>query len=394
MARKLPNWIDGFDRYTSGMPSPDIFRKWGAIACIAGALERRVWITTIMGDLFPNLYTVIVAPAGVGKTVITKNVQMLWNALDDQHTASDSITKASLVDELRAAERKGIVPGPPMETFLFHSLKILSNELGVLIPGYDNEFMNTLTHLYDNLPYSERRRTKELHFRLDKPQINLLAATTPSYLNDVMPAGAWDQGFISRTIMIYSGQTQLRQLFGTEKRNEQLYKDLLSDLIKIGALFGQLSFSQEAAEAITEWHMAGGPPVPDHPRLQHYCTRRTVHLLKLCMISCVSGGDDMLIKLDNFAEALDWLLEAEHLMPDIFKAMNSGGDGRVMEETWHHAYTLYMKEKKPVSENRLVLFVQARTPAHNVMRIIEVMERSGLLKKELTATGVGYVPTK
>lgn len=394
MARKLPNWIDGFDRYTSGMPSPDIFRKWGAIACIAGALERKVWITTIMGDLYPNLYTVIVAPAGVGKTVITKNVQLLWSALDDQHTASDSITKASLVDELRAAERKGIVSGPQMSTYLFHSLKILSNELGVLIPGYDNEFMNTLTHLYDNLPYSERRRTKELHFRLDKPQINLLAATTPSYLNDVMPAGAWDQGFISRTIMIYSGQTQLRQLFGTEKRNEQLHKSLLADLIKIGSLYGQLTFTEEAATAITEWHMAGGPPVPDHPRLQHYCTRRTVHLLKLCMISCVSAGDDMQIKLEHFAEALDWLLEAEHLMPDIFKAMNSGGDGRVMEETWHHAYTLYMKEKRPISENRLVLFVQQRTPAHNVMRILEVMEKSGLLKKQLTEVGIGYVPTK
>ena len=67
--RRLSNWIDSFDKFTSGMPSPDIFRKWGAIAAIGGALERKTWVTTNVGTLYPNLYTVIVAPAGVGAII-------------------------------------------------------------------------------------------------------------------------------------------------------------------------------------------------------------------------------------------------------------------------------------------------------------------------------------
>lgn len=394
MARKFRNWIDGFDKHTSGLSSPDIFRKWGAIAAIAGALERKVWITTDMGTLYPNLYVIIVGGPGVGKTVITNTTRELWSELADEghHLASDSITKASLVDELRAAERKGLTSD--FKTYQFNSLKILSNELAVLVPGYDNDFMNTLTHLYDNLPYSERRRTKDLHFSLPEPQINILAATTPSYLSSVMPAGAWDQGFLSRTLIIYSGQTQLRPLFGGKVKDKDGMKPLLLDLKHIGKLYGRMTFEPDTIEGISEWHMAGGPPTPDHPRLLHYNTRRTVHLLKLCMVASVAETDDLVIKLDHFATALDWLLEAEACMPDIFKAMSAGGDSRVIEETWHFAYTIFMKEKTPVLENRLVLFIQQRTPSHNVLRILEVMEKGGLFQKQLTVAGTGYVPKK
>lgn len=395
--RRLSNWIDSFDKFTSGMPSPDIFRKWGGIAAVSGALERKVWITTNVGTLYPNLYTVIVAPAGVGKTVITNTVRGMWHGLDDHYLASASVSKASLVDELREAERKGVITSGGQGgfgQFHFNSLKILANELGVLIPGYDNEFMNVLTDIYDGHHYSERKRSASLNFKIEKPQINLLAATTPSYLNNVMPEGAWEQGFISRVILIYSGQTQIRELWGGAARNEKAEKDLNFDLNTIGKLYGEMKFTPDAMEGISQWHRAGGPPTPDHPRLVNYVTRRTIHLLKLCMVACASSGDDLLITLDHFTEALDWLIEAERYMPDIFKAMTSGGDGRVMEEAWHYMYTTFITEgKKPILENRLINFLQQRTPAHNVLKIVEIMKKAGLLKQELHSSGViGLVP--
>lgn len=394
MARRLRNWIDSFENYTSGLPSPDLFRTWGGIACIAGALERKVWVRTNMGDLYPNLYTVLVGPAGVGKTVITKTVGALWAGLDEHHLASASVSKASLMDELRGAERKGPIGGGGLGFFAFNSLKILANELGVLIPGYDNDFMNVLTDLYDGHGYSERRRSKDLHFKIDKPQINLLAATTPSYLNNVMPDGAWEQGFISRVFLIYSGQTQIRSLFGEENKNTELLKKLEADLTTIGRLCGGMTFSKEAADAITEWHMGGGQPAPDHPRLQHYNTRRTAHLIKLCTVASASDSDTLEITIDHFAQAFDWLAQAEENMPDIFKAISSGGDSRIIEETWHFVYKLYMKEKAPILAKRIFVFVQARTPSHNVEKVVQVMEKAGYLEKQLTKGSEGYIPKR
>jgi hypothetical protein len=47
---------------------------------------------------------------------------------------------------------------------------------------------------------------------------------------------------------------------------------------------------------------------------------------------------------------------------------------------------------KHVPEQLMWAFLQDRVPAHNVARILEVMERAGLIKKEFMESGQGYKP--
>lgn len=372
--------------------SPDIFVEWAGIFTIAAALERRVWIKTKKGMLFPNMYVVTVGPPGAGKTLATSVAHDMLMTLEDHHLAPTSVTKASLIDALVAAERKIIIPGQNPPLVAYNSLIVTSDELGVFLPAYENDFMNVLTNIYDCRVYSETRRTNKLNLKMEKPQLNFAAATTPSYLTALLPEGAWDQGFLSRTMLVYAGADAPSDLFGDSIYDEALEKALLHDLQRLGKLYGKMSFTPEAEQAINDWHKAGGPPTPDHPKLQHYNTRRTAHLLKLCMVACASCGDDLVITLEHYAEALDWLLRAEGVIPDIFKSMKTGGDGRVIEECYHFCYQIYVKEKKPVLEHRLWSFLQERTPAHNVERILQVMEKAGLLEKKFADVGMGFVP--
>lgn len=395
--RRAGNWIQSFMRLTANVTSPEIFRLWGAISTIAGALERKVWVNTSSGETFPNLYVVFVAPAAVGKTAITERVRRFWLELKGQYVASSSVTKAYLMDELLAAECSGVLV-PPVDgksTYQFNSLKILANELGVLIPGYDSDFMNVLTDLWDGHVYSEGRRGTMKVFVIEKPQLSMLAATTPSYLNDIMPPGAWAQGFISRVILVYSGEKILAPLFDFVEQDTALNKALIADIQHIGKIYGKMIFSPEAAEAMSAWHMSGGRPAPDHPRLvEGYNGRRTRQMLKLCMVASIADGDTMIISREHYAQALDWLTEAEIYMPDIFKALSSGGDNRVMEETWHYAIQYQLKHpNKPIPENKLVIFLQQRAPAHNVMRILDVMVKAQMLRQVFsTSPGNFYEP--
>ena len=286
------------------------------------------------------------------------------------------------MDELAVAERTIILPRQTPPSITFHSLKLLSNELGVLLPQYESEFMSTLTDIYDGSRYSERRRSVKNQIDIPNPQFNILAATTPSHLKDFLPAGAFDQGFLSRSFLIYSGETQIRPLFNVSRGDADIYKGLKRDLIRIGKLYGQMKFEEDAAEAITKWHMGGQPPKPEHPKLHNYNTRRTLHLLKLCMVASASESDNLLITLAHYQTALGWLLEAEAAMPDIFKSMTSGGDAKVIEECWYFCYQLYTKKNEPVPESKVYNFLQQRVPAHNVERIAEIMVRAGLLKIE------------
>jgi hypothetical protein len=386
--RRLPDWIDGFEAYTDGFPSPKLFKKWGAIAIIAAALERKIWIKTNIGELFPNLYIMALAPPGVGKTIITSTAQEFLSELPDHRIAPSSVSRASLIDALMAADRKIVMPQSTPPVLSFNSLAVIQNEMGVFLPAYDVEFMATLTDLYDCKLYTEKKRSKDIDNRMNAPQLNLFAATTVSYLYDTMPEAAWGHGFLSRTILLYSGEMTIRSLWDTIERPPILRNDLVHDLKQVGSLVGRCLFDPEAAGAIDKWHQAGGPPKPDHPKLQHYCTRRTAHLLKLCMIASVSRGNDFIITLEDYHRALDWLLEVEMFMPDIFKSMAIGGDAKAIEDTYYWAYKLYSKKQEDIQESAIIEYLQNKVPAHSVERILNLMVRSKLLEKRLD----GYRP--
>ena len=379
--RKLASWLDAFIDYTDGRDIPLVFQRWAGIATIAGALERKVWVVARPPDpLYPNLYTTLIAPPGVGKTFIIKTVRELWKGLKNHHVAKSAMSRASLVDSLREAKRQKVVNNNT-KVIQFESLLIASNELTVLLPAYDADFMGTLTDLYDCHPYGEKKRTSDLDYEMDSPQLNILAGTTPSYLNNLMPEGAWDQGFVSRLFMVYAGSTPPSDLFVVNGASVNALNDLIHDLNMIGDLYGELKFTVEAAQAINAWHKAGGPPRPDHPRLQHYNTRRTAHMLKLCMVACVSSGQKLVITEEHFTLAKQWLLDMESRIPDIFKAMSSGGDMKVINDAWHFLYKLYAKEGKPIREARLIRFISERSPSNAVERLVQIMAKIGAIKE-------------
>lgn len=396
MPRKFSSFIDGFLRYTEGRGSPAIYCKWTAIFLVSAALERKAWITTAKGVLYANQYIFLIGPAGVGKSLCTAISYELLSTIRTPespiHVAPTSVTKASLADALNKAERRIVKlnENPPITAF--NSLQIIANELGVFLPAWDGDFMSTLTDLWDNGRYHETRRTSKIEINIPKAQLNLLSATTPAYLNSLLPEGAWEFGFMSRVINVYSGETEYTDIFAELDSDGGSYKNLSLDLTDIYNIWGEFAITDEVKEAINIWARQGFHPRPDHPKLTNYNTRRLAHLLKLCIIACAASSSDRQITLDHYAEALDWLVEVESYMPDIFKALKVGGDARSIEECWHFCYQYFMKHKTPVPEHLIVTFLGERVPAHSVDRILDVMVRAQLLTKKFTNTGQGYEP--
>src|SRR5687767_8997642 len=94
--RKCPHWVDGFEKYCAGKGSPGVFTRWAGIFTIAAALERKVWIRTNKGTLYPNMYVFVVGPPGAGKTLALELSREFLGTIDKFHLAPSSVTKASL----------------------------------------------------------------------------------------------------------------------------------------------------------------------------------------------------------------------------------------------------------------------------------------------------------
>lgn len=392
--RVLENWLTSWIEYTNALSSPSIFRKWAGISILSAVLERKVWVWTKGSALYPNLYIILVGPPGVGKSAVLSQVERVLRTVPELHVAPSSVSAASLVDSLQLANRKIIRPNEQPSFVQFHYLAAVASELGVFLPVYDPLFMNSLTKFYDGEHYEERRRSSSIkHTKLEHPHLSIIGGTTPSYLNSFLPEGAWDQGFTSRTIFVYSGEAVRVSLFGHSTLDETIHQPLLADLKRIGALYGKLSWDAGAASAIQAWADADLPPVPEHNKLQHYNTRRLAHVIKLCMVASIARSSDLRITLDDYQTALDWLLEAEARLPDLFHSHGVAGDSAAIDDAWDFIYRSYIKDgSKPVLEHRLVNFLRSKVPSHNIMKIIDIMERSKLLVCEFIGGHRAFKP--
>jgi hypothetical protein len=393
------DFITDFMEYTEGTFSPEIFRRWSGIALVAGALERRVWLKMGSRITFPNLYIMLVADPGVGKYVI-EMVKELWESACEPGTqlpvfnvAPDNTTKASLIDEIARAKNIGLRANAP-PGLLYHSLLVAAEELAVFMPQYDNDFIGVLNSIYNNKPhYKETRRASKVkEVFIQYPQLNLLIGAQPGLLAESFPETAWSTGLTARIIMVFGSEMQPKDLFEDEGQPDHLRGNLLLKLGQISQLYGQMQWVPEAAQAVGDWHLAGGPPTPTHSKLVHYNRRRTsLHMPKLALVSAISRTGKLVVEPQDVERAKAWLIEAEALMPDIFRAMVGKSDFQVLEELHYFVTQAWSKDKtKLVHERLLWQFLQQRVPTYLIPKLLESAERSHYVKRE--ANSVFYKP--
>lgn len=371
--RRLESWIESFVDSTKALEAPEIFRRWAAITTIAAAVEQKVYLQT-SSILHPNIYCFLVGHPGVGKTRTVRAVRRYFLETDEPHVAPTSMTGSAMIDALVASKRTLIrLPEGPLE---YNSMFITADELRAFMHKYDEEAIGIMSAFYDPDEYGQRRRGNDLKIKIKSPQLNILCGTQPSSLITFLPESAWEQGFTSRVVMVFSDERTIGDDFADH--DSSLNPDLVFDLRRIAGLMGKFEVTAEYRSAVSAWRAVGEIPIPTHPKLIHYATRRRVHLYKLSMVSALDRSDALLLTRADFNRAMSWLVEAESAMPEIFKAGAGNADAKAMEEIYHFVLTRGAGGKA-VAERHIVGFAKERVPIHSVMRVIEIMVASGQL---------------
>jgi hypothetical protein len=337
-----------------------------------------------------NMFTLLVAPPGVGKQVILE-VQELWRDVREQggtapslRVAPQRMSQASLVDTIAKAKNAKLTPSGPVEDYA--SLLIASEELQYLIPKWDSEFLGKLTFLYQNPPVLEEelRYGKHASLKIVRPQLNILGGTQPGMMQETFPDTAWQGGLMSRFVLVFSSQEIEANPFEVPKRDPLLREELLVQLSHLAHLHGEMAL-EKPAEALI-WNLWTGQDGsrPTHSKLEHYTRRRGQTMIKLALISAIARGarPPDPVTLQDAERARQWLLDAEAVMPDIFRAMTGKSDRQVLEELYLWMVTRFkMQREKPVPQQELLHFLVQRVPGDKAQKLLEVAEASGFVER-------------
>lgn len=383
----MTDFIDLFQDYFKPAISPSLFKTWAGIACLAGGLERRVWVETPQGKIFPNLYTLLIAPPGSGKFIV-EQVRDIWRGVLDPDlklptfkVAPKNVTKAALVDKLVQAKQNKIIKGEIFPEY--HSLLVAAEDFGTLVPSFDREYINTLNDIWNNpeLHDESRRHGPAQELKITQPILNILGGAQPNYLSTLFAdEQTWENGMSRRVIMLYSSGTKRVNPFASPSYDQRLKLELSERLSRYSQAHGRVAFSDEAIERIGTWYDEGQPPEPTHAKLRSYNTNRGLFLMKLSCISSMSRGSfDYRVTLEDVNRAMTWLFAAEATMPDVFRAMAGKSDVQILEEL-HYALTKKygLDGKKGVDESWIWAFMKDRTTTDKIEKLLYAAEKAGL----------------
>ena len=308
------SWLEGYLAYTAESESPEEYHLWVGISAIAGALRRRVFFDMGYFLLYPNMYVVLVGPAGRCKksTAMRVGRQMLSQVPGLDFT-TDSVTRERLIQDLTQAYKDGQ-----------SAMTAYSSEFASLLTSSGMDMVVFLTDIFDSpLEWSHKTKAGGTN-KIKQPFLNLLAATTPSWISTAMPLDTVGIGLTSRIIFVFQDTPRIKPPFPELSLAQISLADMLvRDLTAISVMEGQFTLTPDAKAFYTTWYeeRLAQPNTSGDPRLAGYFERKPMHLLKLAMIVSASIKDETILTLNDIQMGMSLLEKVEAWMPKVFASV-------------------------------------------------------------------------
>lgn len=319
----------------------------------------------------PCFYIIIVAPPGV---------------------VSKSTTAAIAMDLLRKIP--GVKFGPQMVTWPalvkafsdsreefewnqeFHpqcALTLESSEFGNLINPADREMIDLLVTLWDSKQGGFNKVTKMSGSdEVVNPWINMIACTTPAWIEGNFPEYVIGGGFTSRCLFVYAEHKEKLVAYPSTVIPAEMLEvqaALVQDLEHIANnVVGPFSLSPEAIIWGEEWyrtHYEKPPETLTDDRFAGYLARKQTHMHKVAMVLSASRSDKRVISTEDLYTSAQMLGQLEKDMPKVFARI-----GRSEQSIQAERFINHIHQKGEMNYQSAYAFIHAHFP---MMRDFEAM---------------------
>jgi Protein of unknown function (DUF3987) len=340
MTRICADWIRSYLEYTQHTEAPEHMRFWCGVSAVAGALRRKIWIDEGFFRWHCNMYICLVGPPGVvSKTTTAGTAMHLLRQVPDVVFGPDIVTWQALVGSFTDSYQAIEYPGGVVE---MSALTLESGEFGNLLNPQDKEMVDLLVTLWDGKQGTFSKITKSSGTdHVVNPWINLLACTTPSWIQGNFPEYMIGGGFTSRMLFVYAGQKAKLVAYPSRHVSafqSSLEQDLVSDLVKISQLCGPYKLTQAALEWGEAWYQQLHTQRPLNLPAEEfagYFARKQTHAHKLALVLAACQSDEPLVTDEHLGIAVQMLTDLEPDMKFVFsrigKASTSSAADRLIE---------------------------------------------------------------
>lgn len=362
---------------------------WSGVSALAGALRRRVWLDMGYFRWTPCFYIIIVAPPGVVAKSTTADISMqILRKVKGVKFGPQMVTWPALVKAFADSKEEFEWN---QEWHPMCALTIESSELGNLINPADREMIDLLVTLWDSKTGGFDKVTKTSgNDAVVNPWINLIACTTPAWIEGNFPEYVIGGGFTSRCIFVYAEtKEKLVPYPGLEipPGIEDVKTALLQDLEHIAiTLSGPFSLDSKAIDWGKLWyhkHYEKPPEDLTDERFAGYLARKQTHMHKLAMILSASRSDTRVISVEDLYTANQMLSNLEKDMPKVFAKI-----GRTEQSIHAERFIKHVQQQGSMTYEAAYQFIHIHFPLHRDFEgILAGAIRSGQLKLEGSQTG-------
>ena len=196
--------------------APPIFHLATGLTTLATAIGDRLWIEAWGMRVYPNLWSVLVAPTGFYRKSTCMGLGLdLLRRVDIGLIYPNKFTEEKLL-AIIAERPRGVVPIDEFGSFL-----------SALGRDYLSGLKEVLTELYGNKPYL--RETMKGSSRIDSHSVSILAGSTIEWLRGRAQAGDLEAGFLPR-FLFWRGEEKLPRKGWTNHQFSAMQEELVESL--------------------------------------------------------------------------------------------------------------------------------------------------------------------
>ena len=342
-------------------------RTWSGISAIASALRKKVWIDQDQFQWTPGLYIIFVGPPGViTKSTTTDLSSNLLREVPGIKFGPNNITWQALASSFAGACESFIWPIASGDQHPMSPVTLVSRELGSLLNPKDQDLVNLFIELYDGAKVYQKETKMSGNDTIESPWINMLGATTPSWIADNVPKSALGGGLISRCIFLFGDEKEKmvpypKEVIRNKVVHDMVRKALVHDLEHISLnLCGPFEMTKDAIAWGSEWYIRLWTNAKSHyndDKLMGYIARKQTHMHKVAMVLSASRKDQLVLTAEDLQLADQMLTAIEGQLDKVFAQI-----GRTEQSVQAEKFIGLIKQKGKVKYEEAYRVVHTHFP--------------------------------